>query len=90
MFTIHASNKLPCTQVKAVRRSWTDRITGGQFFTSHEIKKVPFILKIDNKIYIHPENAPAVRRYLESHNLPYSFGDSTFEPPKTEAVMWAV
>jgi hypothetical protein len=88
MFTILASNKLPRTVVKPLRRSWSDRITGGDFLTSHQLKKVPFVLKIDSKIFIHPENAPAVRRYLELHNLPYKDGEISFEPPKTEASLW--
>jgi hypothetical protein len=89
MLTINASYKLPRTQVKATRRSLQDRIFGGDIFASHEIKKVPFVLKIDNKIYVHPENAPAVCRYLELHNLPYAYGETTFEPPKNEASLWA-
>jgi hypothetical protein len=87
MLTICSSYKLPRTHVKACRRSWLDRVTGGDFFSSHTIKKIPFVVKIDNKIYVHPENAVHVRHYLELHNLAYRDGETTFEPTKDEAIM---
>jgi hypothetical protein len=90
MFIIHSSNDLPRTTVKAVRRSWDERLFPLPGIRSLPTKSNAFVMKIGNNLHIHPENAPSVRRFLEVHKLAYTEGSYTFEPSKTQASMWNV